>query len=72
MLDYEGTIAVDLEEHARNTEGKGSKALKRRRRQEAPPISVESSKGTENIKLLKFQETGRVREAREGSSKVDA
>lgn len=38
----EESVVVDMEKHDQSTKGEGSKALKRRRRQEAPSVDIES------------------------------
>lgn len=50
----ERSMLLDEDNNAREAEGESIKALKRRRRQEAPHVTIESSEGTESIELLKF------------------
>lgn len=63
-------MLLDQEEGAEEAEREDGRALKSRRRQEAPtPINVMSFEGTHNTELPEFQDTARAaREVREGSS----
>lgn len=45
-------MLVDEKDNAKETKSEGTRALKRRRRQEAPLVNIESSKGIHSVKLL--------------------
>lgn len=46
-------VLVDKDDDIWNAEGEGVRALKRKRKQEAPLVTIESE-GIESIKLLEF------------------
>lgn len=62
---------MDEEDNTQNVKDEGTRALKRIRRQEIPPINIESLEGTESMELIEVQETTSVvKEVEEGSSEV--
>lgn len=65
------SVLVDKEDNAQKTKSDDAKALKRKRRQEAPPMKIKSSEGTQSTELLKVQETVRAaQEAGEGFNEM--